>query len=67
MIERNITRIALPKTLVGLLVAPFADYGEYKCWNSNDCTSGFGVRVPQARQLAKMGYAGLVCPVDSSE
>ncbi len=28
MIERNIARIALPKMLVGLFVAPFADYGE---------------------------------------
>ena len=55
MIERNITRKAFPKMLVGLFVALFGDYGEYERWNSNDCTSGFGVRMPQARQLAKMG------------
>lgn len=28
MIERNIVRMVLPKMLVGLFVAPFADYGE---------------------------------------
>ena len=61
------SQIAFPKTLVGLLVALFDDYGEYERWNSNAHTSGFGIRVPRTRQLAKMGYAGLVCPVDSGE
>ena len=59
MIERNITRIALPKTLVGLFVALFGDYGEYERWNSNAHTSGFGVRVPQIKQLAKIGRLDL--------
>ena len=54
MIERNIARIALPKMLVGLFVAPFGDYGEYERWNSNAHTSGFGVRLPQIRQVAKI-------------
>ena len=52
MIERNIARIALPKMLVGLFVAPFADYGEYERWNSNAHTSCFGVRMPQASEVA---------------
>ena len=30
MIERNITRKAFPKMLVGLFVALFGDYGEYE-------------------------------------
>ena len=67
MIERNITRKAFPKMLVGLFVALFGDYGEYERWNSNAHTSGFGVRLPQTKQLAKMGRTGLVCPVDSGE
>ena len=54
MIERNIARIALPKMLVGLFVALFGDYGEYERWNSNAHTSGFGVRLPQIRQVAKI-------------
>lgn len=52
MIERNIARIALPKMLVGLFVAPFADYGEYERWNSNAHTSCFGVRMPQTSEVA---------------
>lgn len=52
MIERNITRIALPKTLVGLFVALFGDYGEYERWNSNVHTSGFAVRMPQTSEVA---------------
>ena len=54
MIERNIARIALPKMLVGLFVALFGDYGEYERWNSNAHTSGFGVRLLQIRQVAKI-------------
>ena len=59
MVERNITRIALPKTLVGLFVALFGDYGEYERWNSNAHTSGFGVRLPRIKQLAKIGRLDL--------
>ena len=54
MIERNIARMVLPKMLVGLFVALFGDYGEYERWNSNAHTSGFGVRLPQIRQVAKI-------------
>ena len=54
MIERNITRKAFPKMLVGLFVALFGDYGEYERGNSNAHTSGFGVRLPQIRQVAKI-------------
>ena len=54
MIERNIARIALPKMLAGLFVVLFGDYGEYERWNSNAHTSGFGVRLPQIRQVAKI-------------
>ena len=57
MIERNITRKAFPKMLVGLFVALFGDYGER--WNSNAHTSGFGVRLPQIKQLAKIGRLDL--------
>ena len=49
MIERNITRKAFPKMLVGLFVALFGDYGEYERWNSNAHTSGFGVRLPHCK------------------
>jgi hypothetical protein len=59
MIERNITRKAFPKMLVGLFVALFGDYGEYERWNSNAHTSGFGVRLPQIKQLAKIGRLDL--------
>ena len=38
-----------PKTLVGLFVALFGDYGEYERWNSNAHTSGFGVRLPHCK------------------
>ena len=58
MIERNITRKAFPKMLVGLFVALFGDYGEYERWNSAH-TSGFGVRLPQIRQVAKIGRLDL--------
>ncbi len=54
MIERNITRKAFPKMLVGLFVALFGDYGEYERWNSNAHTSDFSVRLPQIRQVAKI-------------
>ena len=59
MIECNITRKAFPKMLVGLFVALFGDYGEYERWNSNAHTSGFGVRLPQIKQLAKIGRLDL--------
>ena len=62
MIERNITRKAFPKMLVGLFVALFGDYGEYgeyERWNSNAHTSGFGVRLPRIKQLAKIGRLDL--------
>ena len=59
MIERNITRKAFPKMLVGLFVALFGDYGEYERWNSNAHTSGFGVRLPQIKHLAKIGRLDL--------
>ena len=59
MIERNITRKAFPKMLVGLFVALFGDYGEYERWNSNAHTLGFGVRLPRIKQLAKIGRLDL--------
>ena len=59
MIERNITRKAFPKMLVGLFVALFGDYGEYERWNSNAHTSGFGVRLPRIKQLPKIGRLDL--------
>ena len=46
MIERNITRKAFPKMLVGLFVALFGDYGEYERWNS------FGFRRSAATNKA---------------
>jgi hypothetical protein len=55
----NITRKAFPKMLVGLFVALFGDYGEYERWNSNAHTSGFGVRLPRIKQLAKIGRLDL--------
>ena len=53
MIERNITRKAFPKMLVGLFVALFGDYGEYERWNSNAHTSvlAFGCHIANSVNL----------------
>lgn len=72
MIERNITRKAFPKMLVGLFVALFGDYGECERWNSNAHTSGFRRsdatnKTSSENQVVKTGWAGLIYSVDISE